>query len=47
MTSIRYAAALAIYLSSTGDIILTGVAQAPWLPLVLDALADAAAIAAA
>jgi hypothetical protein len=39
ITSIRYAASLAIYLSSTGDIILTGVAQAPWLPLVLAALA--------
>jgi hypothetical protein len=38
-TSIRYAASLAIYLSSTADIILTGVAQAPWLPLVLAALA--------
>ena len=37
-TSIRYAASLAIYLSSTSDIILTGVAQAPWLPLVLGAL---------
>jgi hypothetical protein len=38
-TSIRYAASLAIYLSSTADIVLTGVAQAPWLPLVLAALA--------
>ena len=38
-TSIRYATCLAIYLSSTGDIILTGVAQAPWLPLVLGGLA--------
>jgi hypothetical protein len=37
-TSIRYGASLAIYLSSTADIILTGVAQAPWLPLVLGAL---------
>ncbi|MEA2631525.1 MAG: hypothetical protein QOE66_1744, partial [Chloroflexota bacterium] len=38
ITSIRYATCLAIYLSSTGDIVLTGVAQAPWLPLVLGAL---------
>ncbi len=36
--AIRYGAALAIYLSSTADIILTGVAQAPWLPLVLAGL---------
>ena len=40
-TSLRYGAALAIYLSSTADIVLTGVAQAPWLPLVLGALAIA------
>jgi hypothetical protein len=39
--SIRYAASLAIYLSSTADIVLTGVAQAPWLPLVLGALSIA------
>jgi hypothetical protein len=38
VTSIRYAASLAIYLSSTADIMLTGVARAPWLPLVLAAL---------
>jgi hypothetical protein len=37
--SIRYGAALAIYLSSTADIVLTGVAHAPWLPLVLGGLA--------
>jgi hypothetical protein len=36
--SVRYAASLAVYLSSTADIILTGVAQAPWLPLVLAGL---------
>jgi hypothetical protein len=41
LTSIRYAASLAIYLASTADIILTGVAQAPWLPLVLAALSIA------
>jgi hypothetical protein len=37
--SLRYGAALAIYLSSTADIVLTGVAHAPWLPSVLGALA--------
>lgn len=37
-TSIRYATLLLIYLSSTADIVLTGVAQAPWLPLALAAL---------
>jgi hypothetical protein len=37
--SLRYGAALAIYLSSTADIVLTGVAHAPWLPLVLGGLA--------
>jgi hypothetical protein len=36
--SVRYAASLAVYLSSTADIVLTGVAQAPWLPLVLAGL---------
>ncbi len=29
---------MAIYLASTADIILTGVARAPWLPAVLAAL---------
>lgn len=38
MAAIRYAASLAIYLSSTTDILLTGVAQAPWLPLALAGL---------
>jgi hypothetical protein len=38
LASIRYAASLAIFLSSTADIVLIGVAQAPWLPLVLAGL---------
>jgi hypothetical protein len=38
---IRNAASLAIYLSSTLDIFLTGVARAPWLPIVLAALSIA------
>ena len=38
-TGIQYAALMAIYLASTADIILTGVTHAPWLPVVLAALA--------
>ncbi len=36
--TIRYIAALAIYVSSTTEIVLTGVGQAPWLPVVLAGL---------
>ncbi|HEY5313627.1 MAG TPA: hypothetical protein VIK18_13960, partial [Pirellulales bacterium] len=35
MTTIRYLSAITIYVSSTADIFLNGVAQAPWLPFVL------------
>jgi hypothetical protein len=35
MTAVRYMCAAAIYASSTADIFLIGVAQAPWLRLVL------------
>jgi len=35
MNSVRYLASMTIYVSSTADIFLQGVAQAPWLPLVL------------
>jgi hypothetical protein len=38
MTSLRYICSMAIYVSSTADVFLNGVAQAPWLPLVLGAL---------
>lgn len=38
LATIRYAAAIVIYVSSTADIFLTGVAEAPWLPIVLAAL---------
>lgn len=38
MTAIRYGTAITIYASSTADIFLNGVAQAPWLPLVLAGL---------
>ena len=37
-TAIRYASAIVIYVSSTADIFLIGVAQAPWLPAVLAGL---------
>jgi hypothetical protein len=37
MTAIRYFSSMAIYLSSTADIFLNGVATAPWLPMVLAA----------
>lgn len=39
MTTIRYITSLTIYLSSTADIFLQGVAQAPWLPVALAVLA--------
>jgi hypothetical protein len=41
MTAVRYGALSVIYVSSTADIYLNGVAEAPWLPLVLAALAIA------
>ncbi|MBN1490753.1 MAG: hypothetical protein JXA69_12620 [Phycisphaerae bacterium] len=37
-TILNYACLLAVYLSSTADVFLMGVAQAPWLPLVLGGL---------
>ena len=41
MAAIRYGATGVIYVSSTADIFLNGVAEAPWLPLVLAAFAIA------
>jgi hypothetical protein len=38
MAAIRQGSALVVYVSSTADIVLTGVAAAPWLPLVLGGL---------
>jgi hypothetical protein len=38
MTQIRYLSSIEIYASSTAEMFITGVAQAPWLPLVLAAL---------
>ena len=37
-TALRYAAAMVIYASSTADIFINGVADAPWLPAVLAGL---------
>ena len=37
MASIRYSALLTIYVSSTADIFINGVANSPWLPLILGA----------
>jgi hypothetical protein len=45
MTTVRYITSMTIYVSSTADIFLQGVAQAPWLPLVLAALAIAGVFA--
>jgi hypothetical protein len=41
MTTIRYLASITIYVSSTADIFLNGVAEAPWLPVVLAGLSVA------
>lgn len=41
MTAYRYSAATVIYVASTADVFLNGVAEAPWLPLVLAGLAIA------
>jgi hypothetical protein len=39
--ALRYASAIVIYASSTADIFINGVAEAPWLPAVLAALSIA------
>jgi hypothetical protein len=38
MTTVRYMAAIVIYVASTADVFLNGVEEAPWLPLVLAAI---------
>jgi hypothetical protein len=43
--ALNYACLMTIYLSSTADIFLVGVARAPWLPLVLAALSIAGILA--
>ena len=44
-TSVRYLAAIVIYVSSTADIFINGVAEAPWLPGVLAGLSIAGVLA--
>ena len=39
MSAIRYLTSITIYVSSTADIFINGVADAPWLPVVLAGLA--------
>jgi hypothetical protein len=43
--ALRYASAIVIYVSSTADIFINGVANAPWLPAVLAALSIAGVFA--
>jgi hypothetical protein len=43
--ALRYAAAIVIYVSSTADIFINGVAEAPWLPAVLAGLSIAGVLA--
>jgi hypothetical protein len=41
LSGIRYLAAIVIYASSTADVFIIGVGEAPWLPLVLAGLSVA------
>src|SRR5258708_22031185 len=41
LRTLRYGCLLAVYVSSTADVFLNGVATAPWLPLVLAGLSVA------
>ena len=43
--AVHYACLLTVYLSSTADIFLIGVAKAPWLPLVLGGMSVAGILA--
>lgn len=45
MTTIRYLCLITIYVSSTADIFINGVARSPWLPLVLAGLSIAGVFA--
>jgi hypothetical protein len=42
---LRYAAAIVIYVSSTADVFINGVAEAPWLPAVLAGISIAGVLA--
>ena len=43
--ALRYFAAIVIYVSSTADVFINGVAEAPWLPAVLAGLSIAGVLA--
>jgi hypothetical protein len=45
LAALRYAAAIVIYVSSTADVFINGVADAPWLPAVLAGLSIAGVFA--
>jgi hypothetical protein len=45
MTGIRYASLMTIYISSTADIFINGVADSPWLSVILAALSVSGVIA--
>jgi hypothetical protein len=45
LSALRYAAAIVIYVSSTADVFINGVADAPWLPAVLAGLSIAGVFA--
>jgi len=45
MTAIRYLTLVVIYVSSTADIFMNGVAHSPWLPLILAGLSVAGVFA--
>ncbi|PYS34366.1 MAG: hypothetical protein DMF75_06675, partial [Acidobacteria bacterium] len=45
MTAVRYLALAVIYVSSTADIFMNGVAHSPWLPLILAGLSVAGVFA--
>ncbi len=45
LAALRYGSAIVIYASSTGDVFINGVAQAPWLPAVLALLSIAGVFA--
>jgi hypothetical protein len=45
MTSVRYMSLVTVYVSSTADIFINGVANSPWLPLILGSFALAGVFA--
>jgi hypothetical protein len=45
MVAVRYACMIAVYLSSTADVFIAGVARSPWMPMVLAGLSVAGVLA--